>query len=102
MPPGTRCTPTCRTPRPWCSGRWPRRSFSPRPGVPLRQEAIELAPEPIEHLVVAEGPDHLRLPLQVDVVGRAPEAEIGVVGLAGAVDPAAHHRDGDRVVARVS
>src|SRR5213079_1382266 len=38
---------------------------------------------------------------EVDEVGGAPQAEVGVVGFAGAVDAAAHDGDGDRVVLRV-
>ncbi len=43
-------------------------------------------------------PTRLGLPLQVDVGRAAPEAEVGVVGLAGAVHAAAHDRDRERVL----
>ena len=51
--------------------------------------------------VVGECPEFAASLLQVDVRRTAPEAEVGVVGLAGPVDAAAHHRDRDRVIGRV-
>ena len=70
-------------------------------GRPLRRDQrVQLALEAGQDLVVAEGPERLGPALQVDVGRAAPQAQVGVVRLAGAVDAAAHHGDRERVLAR--
>src|SRR5258706_346970 len=106
-PPAAPSTPKSRTPPPSSSSRSPIRCSRVARAVlsgrgALGQEPVELELEAGEDLVVAEGADGLRLALEVDVGRGAPEAEIGVVGLAGAVHAAAHDGDGHGVLARVA
>jgi hypothetical protein len=48
-----------------------------------------------------KAPDRLRAALEVDVGRAAPEAQVRIVRLPGAVHAAAHHRDGEGVLLRV-
>src|SRR4029079_14169233 len=64
-------------------------------------QGVELTAEAGQDLVVGEGPARLRPPFEVDVGAAAPEAQVRVVRLPGAVHAAAHHRDGEGVPLRV-
>ena len=62
---------------------------------PVRAAAVA---REAEDVVVGEGPERLRPLLQVHVGRAAPQAEVRVVRLAGAVHPAPHDRDGQGVL----
>lgn len=67
----------------------------------LGDEVVEFGFEFGEDLIVRVGTEFQCSFFEVDEVRSAPEAEVGVVGFAGAVDPAAHDGDGEGVFLRI-
>src|SRR5690606_36171272 len=63
-----------------------------------RNQFVQFFFEFHQYLVVTKSTQRFAASFQVDEVGAAPEAQVGVVSLAGAVDAAAHHGDRDFVV----
>src|SRR6185436_5223446 len=61
-------------------------------------QRVELLPQARKNTVIWELAELGGAALEVDEVWAAPEAEVGVVGLAGAVHAAAHDGDGEGVV----
>ena len=68
----------------------------------LGDQCVEFLAQFRKNLVVAKGPYRLAPSFQVDFRRPAPEPKVGIVGFPWAVDSAAHHGDGDRVVFGIS
>ncbi len=64
----------------------------------LFNQLIQFKPQLSKDLVVRECAEGFAFSLEVDSVRAAPQAKIGVVGFAGAIDSATHDGNGDGVV----